>query len=247
MTVLSGKVAVIAGGTSGFGEAIARRFVAEGAEVVIAARGRERLNQLAGEIGALAVECDIASFEEVRNLAAAAVHKFGRLDIAVNSAGFEDACAIAELEPARVEKMVAVQFTGALYFIQHMANAMANGGSIVSVSSLTASIAAENHAPYAGAKAGINHVTRIAAAEYGDKGIRLNTVSPTLIETPMTAPMFAAPEVAQFLAYETPLGRVGRIDDVVEAVLWLASDAAGFVTAENINVCGGLGLRRLRG
>jgi NAD(P)-dependent dehydrogenase (short-subunit alcohol dehydrogenase family) len=247
MTVLSKKVAVIVGGTSGFGEAIARRFVAEGAEVVIAARGRERLDQLAAEIGATAIECDISSFDDIKNLADATVEKFGRIDIAVNSAGFDDACSIAQLEPERVEKMIAVQFTGALYFMQHMANAMTEGGSVVSISSLTSSVAAENHAPYAGAKAAVNHVTTIAAAEYGEKGIRFNTVSPSLIETPMTAPMFAIPEVKQFLAHETPLGRAGRVEDVEEAVLWLASDASGFVTAENINVCGGMALRRLRG
>jgi 2-hydroxycyclohexanecarboxyl-CoA dehydrogenase len=247
MSVLEKKVAVIAGGTSGFGEAIARRFVAEGAEVVIAARGKERLDQLAAQIGATAVECDISNFHSVKSLADVTLEKYGRLDIAINSAGFDDACPIAELEPERAEKMIAVQFTGALYFMQHMANAMAEGGSVVSISSLTACVAAENHAPYAGSKAAVNHVSTIAAAEYGAKGIRFNTVSPTLIETPMTAPMFAIPEVQQFLAHETPLGRVGQVDDVVETVLWLSSDASSFVTAENIKVCGGMGLRRLRG
>lgn len=247
MTALMNKVAVITGGTSGIGEAIARRFVAEGAEVVIAARGKERLEELATEIGATPVVCDISSFDDNKNLADVVVEKFGRIDIAVNSAGYDDACSIAELEPERVERMVAVQFTGALYFIQHMGNAMKAGGSVVSVSSLTSSVAAEGHAPYAGSKAGINHVTRIAASEYGEKGVRFNTVSPTLIETPMTAPMFTVPGVKEFLIAETPLSRLGRVEDVVEAVLWLASDASAFVTAENINVCGGMGLRRLRG
>jgi NAD(P)-dependent dehydrogenase (short-subunit alcohol dehydrogenase family) len=247
MTALLNKVAVVTGGTSGFGEAIARRFVAEGAEVVIAARGKERLDEVAAEIGATPVVCDISSFDDVKNLAEATVAKFGRIDIAVNSAGYEDACPIAELEPERVEKMVAVQFTGALYFIQQMANAMGAGGSVVSVSSLTPLVAAEGHAPYAGSKAGINHVTHIAASEYGEKGVRFNTVSPTVIETPMTAPMFAIPGIKELLVQETPLGRLGRLEDVVEAVLWLASDASSFVTAENITVCGGMGLRRLRG
>jgi len=247
MAALANKVAVIAGGTSGFGEATARRFINEGAEVVIAARGRERLEQLASEIGATPVECDISSFDDVKALADTALKKFGRLDIAVNSAGFEDACPIAALEPERVERMVAVQFTGALYFIQHMANAMAEGGSVVSLSSLTSKVAAEGHAPYAGCKAGINHVTSIAASEYGERGVRFNTVSPTVIETPMTAPMFSIPGFKDVLVQETPLGKLGSVDDVVEAVLWFASDASGFVTAENLNICGGLGLRRLRG
>ncbi|MBT4519077.1 MAG: SDR family oxidoreductase [Halieaceae bacterium] len=245
MTVLDNKVAVITGGTSGIGEAVARRFVTEGAQVVIAARGQERLYSLADEIGATPIICDISQFTDVENLAATVVDKFERIDIAVNSAGYEDACPIAELEPTRVEKMVAVQFTGALYFIQHMGNAMGKGGSVVSISSMTASIVAAGQAPYAGSKAGINHVSRMAASEYGGKGVRFNTVSPTLIETPMTAPMFEIPGMEEFVVQETPLGRVGRVEDVVEAVLWLSSDASGFVTGENINVCGGLGLRRL--
>ncbi|MFT6288471.1 MAG: NAD(P)-dependent dehydrogenase (short-subunit alcohol dehydrogenase family) [Alcanivorax sp.] len=245
MTTLTNRVAVIAGGTSGFGEAIARRFVAEGAHVIIAARGKERLDELAAEIGVTPVVYDISSFDDNKNLAQLAIEKFGKIDIAVNSAGFDDACPIADLVPESVEKMIAVQFTGALYFIQHMANAMAKGGSVVSVSSLTASVAAKGHAPYAGSKAAVNHVTRIAAAEYGEKGVRFNTVSPTLIETPMTAPMFTMPGMKEFIESETPLGRLGTVDDVVEAVLWLASDASAFVNAENIKVCGGMALRRL--
>ena len=233
MTSLTNKVAVIVGGTSGFGEAIARRFVAEGAKVIIAARGKERLAELAAEIGATPVVCDISSFEDNKNLARLAVEKFGKVDVAVNSAGFEGASPIAE------------QFTGALYFIQHMANAMGQGGSVVSISSLTSMVAAKGHAPYAGSKAALNHVTTIAAAEYGEKGVRFNTVSPSLIETPMTAPMLAMPGMKEYVASETPLGRLGSINDVVEAVLWLASDASAFVNAENINVCGGMKLRRL--
>jgi NAD(P)-dependent dehydrogenase (short-subunit alcohol dehydrogenase family) len=245
MTSLTNKVAVIVGGTSGFGEAIARRFVAEGAKVVIAARGKERLAELAAEIGATPVVCDISSFDDNKNLAKLAIEKFGKIDIAVNSAGFEGASPIAEQVPENVEKMIAVQFTGALYFIQHMANAMGQGGSVVSISSLTSMVAAKGHAPYAGSKAAVNHVTTIAAAEYGEKGVRFNTVSPSLIETPMTAPMLSLPGMKEYVATETPLGRLGSVNDVVEAVLWLASDASAFVNAENINVCGGMRLRRL--
>jgi NAD(P)-dependent dehydrogenase (short-subunit alcohol dehydrogenase family) len=247
MTTLANKVAVIMGGNSGIGEAVARRFVAEGATVVIAARSKEKLDKLAAEIGATAVICDISRFDEVKNLAAVVLEKFGRIDIAVNSAGYEDPCPIAQHEPQRVEKLVGVQFLGAMYFIQHMANAMQHGGSVISISSLTASIVAVGEAVYSGSKAAINQVMRMAAVEYGAKGIRFNSVSPSLIETPMTAPMFQIPGMSDFVIKETPLGRVGTTDDVVETVLWLASDASSFVTAENINVCGGLVLRRLGG
>jgi len=144
-----------------------------------------------------------------------------------------------------VEPMVAVQFTGALWVIQHMAGVMDQGGSIITISSLTATLVAEGYAAYAGAKAGINHATRIAASELGPQGVRVNIVAPTLIETPMTANLLAIPGVGDAFIGETPLGRIGQIPDVVNAVTWLASDESSFVTGQNLHIDGGTSLRRL--
>lgn len=242
---MDGKAAVVVGGSSGFGEGIARRFVGEGAKVLIAARGPERLKQVADALGADSRVCDASRFAELQALAAHAIDRLGHLDVAINSAGFEDNCPIATLEPERVEKMVAVQFTGALYFIQHMANAMGEDGSIVTISSLTGTLVAEGYAPYAGAKAGMNHASRIAASEYGAKRIRVNVVSPTTVATPMIAQLLATPGVKEALIAETPLGALPEIEDVVNAVLYLASDESAFVTGENIHIDGGGALRRL--
>jgi NAD(P)-dependent dehydrogenase (short-subunit alcohol dehydrogenase family) len=245
---LEGKAAVVVGGSSGFGEAIARRFVQEGARVMIAARGEQNLCRAAAEIGAEAAVCDATDWQQLKALAGAALAKLGRLDVAVNSAGYADAVPIARLEPERVERMVAVQYTGALYFLQHMANAMVsagNGGSVVTISSLTGTLVAEGHAPYAGAKAGVNHLTRIAASEYGAKGIRFNLVSPTTIETPMIAQLFATPGVREAMAAETALGALPEIEDVVNAVLFFASDESRFVTGQNLHVDAGGSLCRL--
>lgn len=245
MPTLQGKRAIVIGGSSGFGEGIAERFVREGARVVVAARGRERLEPVAKRIGAQALCCDITRHEDVAALAREAAEALGGLDVAVNSAGYEDMGFVRDLTPERVEKMVAVQFTGSLYVIQQMAAAMTGGGSIVTISSLTATLVAEGYAHYAGAKAGINHATRIAASEYGAAGVRVNVVSPTLIETPMTEHLLNAPGVRNAFLHETPLGRIGRIDDVVKAVTWLAGDESSFVTGQNLHVDGGTSLRRL--
>jgi NAD(P)-dependent dehydrogenase (short-subunit alcohol dehydrogenase family) len=246
-TRLASKAAVVVGGSSGFGEAIARRFVAEGARVMIAARGEEKLRKVAAEIGAEAFACDATDWGQLRSLAETAQETLGGLDVAVNSAGYADACPIEKLEPERVERMVAVQYTGALYFLQHMANAMAarGGGAIVTISSLTGTLVAEGHAPYAGAKAGINHVTRIAASEYGARGVRCNVVSPTTIETPMLAEMFKTPGAREAMVAEAPLGALPEIEDVVNAVLFLASDESRFVSGQNLHVDAGGSLRRL--
>lgn len=247
MGMLDGRIAVVMGGSSGFGRGIAQRFADEGATVVISARSREALEAAAEEIGATALPCDLTSSPALAELAATVVERFGHLDIAVNSAGFEGAAPVAECEPELVEPMVATQFTGALYFIRHMANAMAagRGGSLISISSLTATLVAEGYAAYAGAKAGINHVTKIAASEYGDRGVRINAVAPSLIETPMTAPILGLPGVEEAFVEETPLGRMGSVDDVVETVLWLVSDASSYITGQNILIDGGTSLRRL--
>jgi NAD(P)-dependent dehydrogenase (short-subunit alcohol dehydrogenase family) len=234
----------------GFGEQIAERFIREGARVVIAARNGERLESVAKALGATPIQCDITSSEQVRKLAEQTVAELGALDVAVNSAGYEDRCEFPLLEQDRVEAMVDVQFNGALYFIQHMANAMADharapGGSIISISSLTATLVAEGYAAYAGAKAGLNHASRIAASEYGGKGVRINVVSPTVIRTPMTQHIFERPGADVAIRGETPLDRIGEIEDVVNVINFLASDEASFITGQNIHIDGGTSLRRL--
>jgi NAD(P)-dependent dehydrogenase (short-subunit alcohol dehydrogenase family) len=242
---LTDKTAVVLGGSSGIGEATARRFVAEGARVLIAARGAEKLERVAAEIGAECLPCDVADWGNVKALADAAVERFGRLDIAVNSAGLEDSSLIQDLEPERVEAMIAVQFTGALYFIQHMANAMVDGGSLITISSLTGTIVSEGYAVYASAKAGINHASKIAASEYGARAVRVNLVSPSTVETPMVEQLFAAPGMRGALEKELPLGRIPEVEEVVHAIVYLASDESRSVTGENIHVDSGGRLGRL--
>jgi NAD(P)-dependent dehydrogenase (short-subunit alcohol dehydrogenase family) len=242
---LEGRGCVVVGGSSGFGKSIAQRCIAEGGRVLIAARDDEKLRKVAQEIGAEARVCDATSWSQLKDLAADALERFGHLDVAVNCAGFEHNAPVADLDPQHVEPMVAVQFTGALYFLQHMANAMKQGGSIITISSLTATLVAEGYAPYAGAKAGINHASRIAASEYGAQGIRVNIVSPTTVETPMVAQLFATPGVREAMVAETPLGDLPGVEDVTNAVLFLASDESAFVTGENLHVDGGGSLRRL--
>lgn len=239
------RVVVIAGGSSGLGLHVGRRFAEEGARVVLAAREPERLAAAAEEIGALAVGCDITSFDGLAALASDVTQRFGRVDVAVNSAGFEQQTAIRDITPETLEPMVAVQFIGAVYFMRHLAGAMQRGGSLITISSLTAVLVPENYAAYAGSKAAINHVTRIAAAEYGPEGIRVNAVAPTVVETPMTAQFFAIPAVQSAFLEQTPLGRMGELDDVSSAVLWLASDESSYITGQVINIDGGTSTKKL--
>jgi NAD(P)-dependent dehydrogenase (short-subunit alcohol dehydrogenase family) len=239
---LEGKVAVVMGasGQGSMGQATARRFAEEGAKVVVAARRAEPLAALAAEIGALAVPCDIAREDDLAALARAAVDAHGRIDAAVNFAGINVQSPIAQIDAAKLKDAIDIQFTGAILFIKHMAAAMPeDGGSLVMVSSLTATLAPANMTAYAGTKAGVDHVVKIAATEYGRRNIRVNAITPGFIATEMTRGiMAAAPVVPKAFLRETRLPRLGTVEDIANAALWLASDEA-FVTGINLQISGG--------
>ena len=239
---LEGKVAVIIGasGKDSMGQATARRFIEEGATVVVAARRLGPLAALAAEIGATAVACDIAQEDQIAALAKAAVDKFGRVDVAVNFAGINVQSPIAQIDAAKLKDAIDIQFTGAILFIKHMAAAMPEtGGSIIMTSSLTATLHPQGMTAYAATKAGVDHVVIIAANEYGKQNIRVNAITPGFIPTEMTNGIIAAaPVVPKAFLKETRLPRLGTVDDIANAALWLASDEA-FVTGINLQISGG--------
>lgn len=239
---LDGKVAVVMGasGKGSMGQATARRFVEEGARVIVAARRPEPLEALAAEIGAMAVPCDISKDEQIEALARAAVDKFGRVDVAVNFAGINVQSPIAQIDAAKLKDAIDIQFTGAILFIKHMAAAMPDsGGSIIMTSSLTATLHPQGMTAYAATKAGVDHAVIIAANEYGKQNIRVNAITPGFIPTEMTNGIIAAaPVVPKAFLKETRLARLGTVDDIANAALWLASDEA-FVTGINLQISGG--------
>ena len=148
-----------------------------------------------------------------------------------------------ETTEADLDKILAIQFKGPFFFIQAMLRTMKDGGSIIQISSATATIMLENHAAYMGSKAGIDHVIRTVANEYGAQGIRANSISPGLTRTPMAGPTFDIKPIMDAFEREYPLGRVGTREDIAEAVIWLANDKC-FMTGQNLQVNGGLTLRR---
>jgi NAD(P)-dependent dehydrogenase (short-subunit alcohol dehydrogenase family) len=238
---MDGKVVVVLGasGQGSMGQATARRMVKEGAKVVIAARRKEPLEALAKEIGALAVPCDISQEDQIAALAKAAVDAYGKLDAAVNFAGINVSSPIAEIDASKLKDAIDIQFTGAILFIKHMAAAMPDGGSIVMTSSLTATLAPANMTAYAATKAGVDHAVKIAATEYGKKNIRINAITPGLVVSEMTSDIInSAPVVAKTFERETRMPRLGTVEDISNAVLWLASDEA-FVNGINLQVNGG--------
>ena len=246
MARFEGKVAVVLGASdpASMGGVIARHLREEGAEVVVAARREDRVRALADAIGAEAATCDITREDDVSALAAFALDRFGRLDIAVNCAGEAIMGAIADTDEKTLRRAADIHFVGPFFFIKHMASKMGPGGSIVTLSSITATLTLHNHAAYMGAKAGTDHLVRIAALEYGPQGIKVNSVSPGFTESPMTAPFLQVPGLKEKFEREIPLGRINTTADVAAAVLWVSSDEA-YLTGQNLHPTGGHTLRRL--
>jgi NAD(P)-dependent dehydrogenase (short-subunit alcohol dehydrogenase family) len=246
--LLEGKTAVVVGGHSGFGEAISRLFAEHGATVVIGARRRDVVDAVAEQIGGIGATCDITSDDDVAALVGTAVSATGRLDSFVNCAGYEQSTPISDLTPELLAEMHAVQIQGAMYCMRHAANAMrelGNGGAFVSISSLTAQNPARGLAAYASAKAGLEYASKIAAVEYGDAGIRFNTIAASLIETPMTSRVFGVEPAIRAIVEMTPLGRVGTPADIANAALYFCSELGSYVTGQTLCVDGGASLLAL--
>jgi 2-hydroxycyclohexanecarboxyl-CoA dehydrogenase len=245
MGELQGKVAVVLGAsaTGNMGQAIARRFLLEGARVVAAGRKREPLEAFAAEVGCAWTLCDITRKRDIDALAALAVQRYGGIDIAVNAAAVALSRPFEQTTGEDIDLMTGVLFKGSFQFMQAMVREMKRGGSIVMISSAVATVQFDDEAAYAGAKAGMERVVRSVANEYGARGIRANVIAPGLTVTPMTDGFTDIPGVVDAFAREVPLGRIGTADDVAAAAVFLARDDC-FMTGQTLQVNGGLTLRR---
>jgi NAD(P)-dependent dehydrogenase (short-subunit alcohol dehydrogenase family) len=255
---LSGKVALITGATSGIGAETARQFVAAGAEVVISGRRAGRGRALAAELGpaALFVAADVTDEEQVAALVAAALDRHGRIDALVNAAGAPSRVTpLIEVDTAAFRDTLELNLVGPLHLIKLTAPSMIErgSGSVVNVASVAGHLAAHSSLGYSAAKAGLQHLTRWAAMELGEKGIRVNTVSPGYIATGVFGKTAGMDEeqaeergarlverLGPSLVDVQPLARAGTPAEVAGVAVWLASDASAYVTGQNIAVDGGM-------
>lgn len=245
MGTLSGKSAIVygAGGKDNMGQAIARRFIAEGAQVMVTGRKEDVLAEFVAKHGGAYRIVEITRRDEVFEAARSTRQQFGRLDVGVNATGWGLMKPLEENTEEDLDHILAIQFKGPFFFLQAMLEGMTEGGSIIQISSATATIQLENHAAYMGTKAGIDHVVRTVANEFGHRGIRANSISPGLTKTPMAGDSFEMPEFIEAFRREYPLGRIGTVEDIAAAAVWLAGDEC-FMTGQNLQVNGGLTLRR---
>lgn len=245
MGVLEGKVAIVIGASApgGSGWAIARRFAEEGARLVVGARSEAPLQELARLTGGLALRCDTAVEEDVAAFVAIAVDAYGQLDVAVNAAGVPMGGTIAEAPIADARTAMDVNYFGCLHFLRHSAAAMSAGGSIILFSSMAATQPLEFVYSYACAKAATDCLVRYAAAEYGPRGIKVNSILPGPIRSDMASGLWAVPGMEDSYVREIPLRRIGEPADYADAALWLAGPS--FVSGLNLHVSGGNQLTRM--
>lgn len=236
-----GKVAIITGGASGIGLAVAKRLASEGARIVLADYNQENLDkatldvQAAGASEVLALLCDVADEAQVEATVAAVLAKFGCLDVVVNNAGLMQFKPLEELTGADWLRILNVDLLGAFYFTKQAFLHMKPGGAIVNVASIHAIETTPNVAPYAAAKAAMLSLTRSSSLEGKAKGIRTNVILPGAIDTPM---LWDNPNIKS--GVET-INRadVGKPEDVAATIAYLASDDAAFVQGAEVRVDGG--------
>lgn len=248
MGTLTGRRAIITGGASGIGAATARRFVAEGAVVAILDRDGDAANRVAADIGAIGVECDVADSESVAAAFAEALGRLGGLTDLVNNAGFGLNQPLHTYTDHEWDLVIGVNLTGPFLCLREAVPSLRAGGghaSVVNVASLNALRPLPGEAPYSAAKAGLVNLTMTAALEYAPD-IRVNCVSPGLIDTPLTAMVTGNPEWLAAAEAGTPLGRVGTADEVAGVVAFLASDEAAYLTGQNLVLDGGASLPNLQ-
>ena len=245
---LDGKRVFIlgAGAPGGIAAAIAGLFHAEGATIALGSPDVASAEAVAADCKAAGiVKVDILDEQSIHDgVKQAAQLLGGGIDVAINTAGVNRNAPIAEETYDALLFQAKIHFIGTALFIKEVAESMPQGGSIITMSSVTAELTTPRLAAYAGSKAAADKVVKVAAVEYGDRGIRVNSLAPGLTSTPMTAAYFADEKVVNAFQREIPIGRLTTVEDVAASALWLASDDC-IATGDTIRVSGGAHLRRL--
>ncbi|MBI3830130.1 MAG: glucose 1-dehydrogenase [Planctomycetes bacterium] len=244
---LEGKVALVTGASKGIGASVALHLAEEGAAVVVNySSSKEGAERVAGEINgnggkALAVQANLSKEADIRRLFEKAHAAFGRLDILVNNAGVYEFLPLEQVTPQNYHKMFDLNVLGLLLASQEAAQRFGpEGGSIVNISSVAATGSLPNSSVYSATKAAVDSITRTLAAELGPRKIRVNAVSPGMVETEgIHAAGIAEGEFREQVEAKTPLGRIGQPKDIASAVVFLASPDASWISGQSLLIAGG--------
>jgi NAD(P)-dependent dehydrogenase (short-subunit alcohol dehydrogenase family) len=245
MGKLSGKVAVITGGNSGIGLATAKRFVEEGAQVVITGRRKKELDEAAAQIGknVTAVQGDLSRLEDLDRLYATVREKHGHIDVLFANAGLGSVAPLGAISEEHFDREFDINVKGVLFTVQKSLPLFKDGGSIILNSSIAGQKGFGGFSVYNATKAAVRSFARSWTSDLKERKIRVNAISPGPIETPIFGKMGLSKEQSeQFVSQlsQLPLGRTGRPDEIASAALFLASDESSYITGVDLSVDGGL-------
>ncbi|KDN16716.1 3-oxoacyl-ACP reductase [Amycolatopsis rifamycinica] len=237
---LSGRVALVTGGTRGIGLATARALVEAGATVVLTGRDEARAKEAAASVGASGLALDVTDAKAVSSLVRGVAKEHGKLDIVVANAGIMEDALLGMIKEDVVDTTLSTNVAGTLHTVQAAARAMMRkkSGSIVVLASIVGEYGSAGQTVYAASKAAVANIAKSAAKELGRSGIRVNAVAPGVIETDLTAGLSEDAKAEN--AGKTPLGRLGRPEEVANAIRFLVSDEASFITGQVLGIDGGL-------
>lgn len=241
---LEGKAVIITGAGSGIGKATALRFAREGAAVMcVDIRGADEtaLSISHAEGRAVAMKMDVSNLNSWRILLDRTIQNFGKVDILCNIAGISESVNIVDLPEEDFDKMIDVNLKGVYLGMKTVLPEMvqSGGGKIVNIASLAAHVGLEGLPSYSASKGGVLSMSRQVAMDYADKNVQINVVSPGIIETPILANN--SPEMTRAFTKATPIGRLGKPEDIVNTLLFLCSDESSFITGQVVKVDGGWG------
>ena len=247
---LDGKTAIVTGAAAGIGNAIARRFLAEKARVIVADVDAERGEQAERDLASLGevrfVKCDVGNRLDAHNLVATALEAFGDVDVLVNNAGIVHGADFLDLKEEDFDRVLRVNLKGAFLVGQAVARIMVDrvkaggpAGAIVNMSSVNAVFAIANQVPYSVSKGGVNQLTKVMALSLAPYGIRVNAIGPGSIMTDMLASVNADPAAKGRILSRTPMGRIGDPSEIASIAVFLASQEASYITGQTIYADGG--------
>ena len=246
MSKLSNKVAVITGGSSGIGLATAQRFIADGARVVITGRNQEALDAAVAGLGerATGIHGDVANLEDLDRLFAQVKEQFGRVDVLFANAGIAPFVPFEAVTEEHFDSLFSINVRGLFFTVQKALPLLSEGASIILNASVVAQSGLPNTSVYSATKAAVRSLARTLATELSPRGIRVNVVSPGLIETPLVGKLGLSKDeldaFAQKVVQQTPLGRPGKPEEIAATVAFLASDDASYFTGAELVADGGM-------
>jgi len=240
------RVAVVVGGGSGIGAAIAGALAADGCRVTVADRDEPKARDVAAGLGGrhAAAAVEVTDEATVEALLDGVTAREGGLDVVVNCAGVSTIGLVTDLDVAEFRRVVDVDLTGGFVVLKHAGRRIRDGGVIVTLTSLNARQPAAGMSAYCAAKAGLAMLVQVAALELAARGVRVNAISPGLVETPLTAPALEIPGITEDYLENTPLGRAGTPQDVAALARFVCSGEASWLTGEVLDLNGGAHLRR---